>query len=88
MLEKGLRFSKFFIHIIALVITAAVAGVNLTTVYGWDQGSLHILDNKANNLLQFAAKLHEIVIVGSLTSIVVHRIRKRLVSSRGLPFGL
>ena len=87
-LEKGLRISKFLIHIIALVATAAVVGVNFATVYGWDQGSLHISDNQANNFLQFAAKLHEIVIVGSLTAIVMHHIRKRLVSSKGLPFGL
>ncbi len=87
-LEKGVRFSKLFIHTIALVITASVVAVNFAAVYGWDQGTLHISDNQANNLLQFAAKLHEIFIVGSLTSMVMHRIRIRLVSSRGLPFGL
>lgn len=92
-LEKGLHFSKFVFHILALATTAAVVGVNIATVYGWDQGSLHIKgihisDNQVNSLLQFAAKLHEILIVGSLTSIVMYRIRKRLVSKRGLPFGL
>lgn len=87
-LEKGPRFSKYWIHIIALSTTAAVVGVNFATVYGWDQGSLGIPDNQVNNLLQFAAKIHEILIVGSLTSIVMHHIRKRLFSSRGLSFGL
>ena len=33
-LEKGLHFSKLTIHIIALVTTAAVVGVNFATVYG------------------------------------------------------
>ncbi len=87
-LEKGLHFSKFTIHIMALATTAAVVGVNFITVYGWDQGTLRISDNQVNNLLQFAAKLHELFIVGSLTSMVMHRIRKRLCSSKGLPFGL
>lgn len=92
-LEKGLHFSKFVFHILALATTAAVVGVNFATVYGWDEGSLHfksiaISDNQVNNLLQFAAKLHEILIVGSLTSIVMYQIRKRLISKRGLPFGL
>ncbi|KAI4149592.1 MAG: hypothetical protein L6R39_002463 [Caloplaca ligustica] len=87
-LQRGLSFSKFFIHILALLTTAAVVGVNFATVYGWDQGTLLISDNQAKNLLQFAAKLHEIIIIGSVTSIVMHRIRKRLISSKGLPFGL
>lgn len=87
-LGKGLRFSKFFIHIIALAITAVVVGVNLATVYGWDRDILRIPDYQVMNLLQFAAKLHEIFIVGSLTSIAMHHIRERLVGSRGLSLGL
>ncbi|KAI4226727.1 MAG: hypothetical protein L6R40_008262 [Gallowayella cf. fulva] len=87
-LNRGLSFSAFFIHILALLTTAAVVGLNLATVYGWDQGTLRISDNQATNLLQFAAKLHEIVIVGSLTSMVMHCIRKRLISRKGLPLGL
>ena len=87
-LKKGLHVSKLTIHIIALVATAAVVVVNFVTVYGWDQGTLRISDSQVNNLLQFAAKLHELLIVGSLTSMVMHRIRKRLCSSKGLPFGL
>ena len=87
-LEKGLHFSNFTIHIMALMTTTAVVGVNFVTVYGWDQGSLRIPDSQVNNLLQFAAKLHELFIVGSLTSMVMHRIRKRLCSSKGLPLGL
>ena len=87
-LEKGLHLSKFTIHIAALATTAGVVAVNFATVYGWDQGTLRISDNQVNNLLQFTAKLHELLIVGSLTSMVMHRIRKRLCSCRGLPLGL
>ncbi|KAL8688125.1 MAG: hypothetical protein Q9224_004967 [Gallowayella concinna] len=87
-LERGLNCSQFFIHILALLITAAVVGVNFATVYAWDEGTLPISDNQATNLLQFVAKLHEIIIVGSLTSMVLHLLRKRLISSSGLPFGL
>ncbi|MCJ1470149.1 hypothetical protein MMC07_008794 [Pseudocyphellaria aurata] len=87
-LEKSLPFSQFFFHFIALFTTAALVGVNISGVYGWDQGSLRIPDNQVKNLLQFAAKLHEIFIVVSLTAIVMHHVRRRLVSSRGLSFGL
>lgn len=87
-LKKGLRFLKLWIHIVALSTTAAVVGVNFATVSGWHQGSLSIPDNQVNNLLQFAAEIHEILIVGSLTSIVMHHIRKRLFSCRGLSFRL
>lgn len=85
-LKKGLGLSM--IHFIALAITAVLVRMNFATVYCWDQGSLPISDNQAADLLQFVAKLHEIVIVGSLTSIVMHHTRKRLVSSRGVSFGL
>ena len=39
------------------------------------------------NALQFAAKFHEICIVGSLTAMVMHIVRRRLVG-KGIPFGL
>lgn len=87
-LGKSLPFSQFFFHFIALFTTAALVGVNISGVYGWDQGSLKIPDNQVKNLLQFAAKLHEIFIVVSLTAIVMHHVRRRLFSSRGLSFGL
>ncbi|MCJ1426967.1 hypothetical protein MMC29_004870 [Sticta canariensis] len=87
-LGRRLRSSKFFIHMIALATTSVVVGVNFANVYGWDQDSLHLPDNQVRNLLQFAAKLHEILIVGSLTSIIMHHIRERLVRSRGLSLGL
>lgn len=87
-LKRRLSFSQFFVHIIALMTTAAVVGVNFGSVYGWDQGSLRLPDSQVNNLLQFAAKLHEILIITSLSIIVMHRIRKRLVGSKGLPIGL
>lgn len=81
-------FSKFLVHFTAFATSVAVVGVNFGTVYGWDQETRFLPDSQVVNLLQFAAKLHEILIVVSLTAIVMHHIRKRLVSSKGISFGL
>ena len=88
-LENGWSLGKYRIHLIALAATGIVVGFNLTNRHAWDQGRLpKFTDDEATNALQFVAKLHEIIIVASLSSMLLHHIRRRLVGPKGIPFGL
>ena len=91
-LQKGFwgwSFGKYLIHIMALIATWVVISFNLSNRHAWDQGRLpNLTDNEATNALQFVAKLHEIVILGSLSSILLHHIRRMLLGSKGIPLGL
>lgn len=51
-------------------------------------GKLPLGLNEVLNTLQFAAKVHELLMIGSLSAIVLHFVRKFLVGVKGLPFGL
>ena len=88
-LQRGWSLGKYRIHIVALIATGIVVGFNLSNRYAWDQGRLHkFTDDEAINALQFVAKLHEVIIVGSLSSILLHHIRRRLFGPKGVPLGL
>ena len=93
-LSKRILPSKFLIHFVALAATGAVLQLSFRHVYWFDSGNwagkwyfLMLGQDEIMNALQFAAKLHEIFIVGSLTAIVMHIVRRRLLG-RGIPFGL
>ena len=87
-LKKRLSFRKLSVHFFAIATTIAAVGVNFGNIFSWDEGSLYVGDNQVYNLLQFAAKLHELLIIGSVTSMIMHWIRRRLHGNKGLPFGL
>lgn len=88
-LQRGWSLGKYRIHIVALIATGIVVGFNFSNRHAWDQGRLRKLtDDEAINALQFVAKLHEIIIVGSLSSILLHHIRRRLFGPKGIPLGL
>jgi hypothetical protein len=44
--------------------------------------------NELLNLLQFVAKIHQILFVGSIAAIVMYRMPVRLLGNDGLPLGL
>ncbi|KAJ5610526.1 hypothetical protein N7510_007245 [Penicillium lagena] len=78
-------------HIIALGMTAAVIQLSLRQCYFGDVDDTKfgvMSTNEALNAMQFAAKLHELFMVASLTAIVFHFSRSLLLGSRGLPLGL
>lgn len=76
------------VHLLPICINFTLLGLYIRNVY-WTppQPSTNIL-----NALQFGAKLHEALMVASLTEIVLYHIRHRLLApdspSRGLPLGL
>jgi hypothetical protein len=88
---------SFALHLIPSIITVAIVQLSIFNVYWFDNDSesdmipwskVKISLNELLNLLQFVAKLHEILLVGSLAAMVMHRVRVRLLGKHGLPFGM
>lgn len=87
---------RLLIHVISLALTLAVVQLSFRGVYWFDIGSspsnllalFNIDQNEILNGLQFAAKIHEILIACSLSAIALHFTRFRLIGKHGLPLGL
>ncbi|OTB15029.1 hypothetical protein K445DRAFT_367224 [Daldinia sp. EC12] len=78
-----LALSALF-HFPAIVVTLLFVGLYAGgALWPWPDPSNNVL-----NAIQFAAKVHEGLIVGSLTQIVFHRLRYELLGEHGVPFGL
>lgn len=83
--HKGLVLFRQWIHIAAILVTAGLAVLNFLNIYLMDadlQDAIAIL-----NAFQFAAKLHEVLIVGSLMLLMMDTVRSRLLTSTGVPLG-
>ncbi len=81
-------FSAGKIHFIPVATTIVLMGFNLTGYYiGSELTGPTGYDDQKFILLQFAAKLHELAIVASLTAILFSLIRHELTTAGGLPFG-
>jgi hypothetical protein len=89
-------------HVIPAILTVAIVLLSVFQVYwfdmdasadaseniSWKHRGIGISWNELQNLLQFVAKIHEILLCGSLGAMVLHRVRVRLLSKHGLPFGM
>ena len=90
-LKPGLPFMSFAVHIVASVFTLVVLCLSFANIYAFDEGTSSSGSSTANDFLhalQFAVKLHEIIVLASLTSIVMYFLLKRLVDGDGIPLGL
>lgn len=82
------------IHAISIAVTLTVVQFSLRGHYWMDMQApekriaLSLTQGGALNLLQFAAKLHELLTIASLSAMVIHVMRALLVGQKGLPFGL
>ncbi|KAF2973081.1 hypothetical protein GQX73_g655 [Xylaria multiplex] len=93
---KCLAFlSHFLLHLIPLAATATAVQLSLRQVYWADDAMwdskwylLNLSQQATMDFLQFAAKLHEILIVASLSAIILHFLRRKLVGKNGLPLGI
>ncbi len=81
-------------HTIALGLTLGICQLSWRSVYWADYDHwqpkwflLNLDQNGSSNLLQFAAKIHEIFVIASLSLMVVHVVRRMLIG-RGVPLGL
>ena len=72
-------------HLVPLSATIAILCLNIYNLYFQDLGR----PNQSTILqaFQYAAKAHELLMVASLASIVLHRIQYNLSISKGVPFG-
>ena len=95
-IKRGLRnnWTKLAPHVLAICVTAAVCQLSFRNVYWMDLQSpekhiaLGLTQGGALNFLQLAAKLHELLILASITSLVLHVIQSHLTGPSGLPFGM
>ncbi|KAF2445225.1 hypothetical protein P171DRAFT_291797 [Karstenula rhodostoma CBS 690.94] len=98
-LERSIRplLISFLWHILPTLATIALVSLSAGEVFWFDNDSstdkvpirgINISLNELLNLLQFVAKIHEILLVGSLAAMVMHRVRVRLLGNDGLPLGL
>lgn len=81
-------------HLIAVAATWGVISLSYRGVYWMDLVpptklvAPLLTQSGALNALQFAAKVHELFILASLTTIVMYAMRTQLLEQAGLPFGL
>jgi hypothetical protein len=98
-LERSIRplLFSFLWHILPTLATIAIVSLSFSEVYWFDSDSstdkvpirgTNISLNELLNLLQFVAKIHEILLVGSIGAMVMHRVRVRLLGNDGLPLGM
>ncbi|KAI0864292.1 hypothetical protein F4860DRAFT_465768 [Xylaria cubensis] len=84
-LRKQLSWLHPLVHLLPVIATAGVVQLSFRGIY-WADDSRYYKDWQT--ILQFPAKLHEILIVGSLSAIILHICRRMLLSSTGIPLGL
>ncbi|KAF7515154.1 hypothetical protein G7054_g14731 [Neopestalotiopsis clavispora] len=93
-LHCGPELISYSIHFSALCFTGVVLQLSFRGAYwadedNWERNrwSLGLSQPVMAGLLQFAAKLHEIFILVSISTVVIDIIRRRLLMSLGIPFG-
>ena len=84
--DRSTAIARSLLHITPIGVSLGVLQLSFRTVYWGDVGN-STTQNAALSMLQFAAKIHEIFIIASLSEIVLHRIQYEL-NGEGIPFGL
>lgn len=95
-IKRGLRdnWTKLAPHILAICVTTAVCQLSFRNIYWMDLQPpdrpivLGLTQGGALNLLQLAAKLHEMLILASITSLLIHVMQSYLTGPSGLPFAM
>lgn len=83
--NRGFVVLRYGIHIVAILSTIAISCINYMNVFWAGEETTNI--NAQIGLFQFVARLHESLLVTSLTTIVFDRVRQGLLSSNGIPIG-
>jgi hypothetical protein len=83
--KRDVLLQCFLLHFPSIVITIGVLSLTFSSIF-WQAPNPDF--NSILSALQFAAKVHESLIILSLSAIVLHRIRFDLMGERGVPLGL
>jgi hypothetical protein len=88
-LKRTFPLLEFSVHAVALAIIAGLIAINVHE-YLWK--GLELKKQNIRNMqlkaFQFGAKVHEVLMVASLSFVVFYYMRKLLVGRDGIPFGL
>ncbi|GAP89756.1 putative short-chain dehydrogenase [Rosellinia necatrix] len=84
-LTKRFSWLHPIVHLLPVGVTVGILQLSFREIY-WDDDTRY--DTRWQAVLQFPAKLHEILVVGSLSAMVLHIFRRMLVGSHGIPLGL
>ncbi|TGO30169.1 hypothetical protein BPAE_0007g00460 [Botrytis paeoniae] len=85
--RRTILLLDLLLHLGPIAITGALVYLNVKSVY-WSDVDNGKWQNNFLNALQFAAKIHEIWIIISITAITSHFVVFFLACGSGLPFGL
>lgn len=83
--HSGWTLCRHWIHIAAVAVTVGLAAINILNIYLMDADTAD--SGTILNAFQFAAKLHEVLVVAFLMLAMMDTVRSRLMTSRGVPFG-
>lgn len=87
--SRPLAIARCSIHVLPICVSITILVLNLGNSYLGRGLPGSIIDPSINiALLQVAAKIQELLIVASVTTIVMHVLRSELVHGEGLPLGL
>jgi hypothetical protein len=95
-IKRGLRgnWTKLVPHILAVSVSLAVCQLSFRDAYWMDLRppnvpvAFGLTQEGALNFLQLAAKLHELLILASISALVLHAVQTHLTGRSGLPLGM
>lgn len=83
--HRGRILLRYWIHLLAILATGALAALNFLDVYLMDSDDPNAIAKVG--AFQFVAKLHEAIMLGSLSLAMIDFTRNALLSASGIPLG-
>jgi hypothetical protein len=83
--HRGVVLLRYWIHVLAILATGAAATLNFLNVFLMDSDDENAIAKIA--AFQFVAKLHEAIMLGSVSLAMIDYIRQGLLSADGMPLG-
>lgn len=83
--HAGILLLRYWIHLVAICSTAAIALLNILEIFLTDDKDRDIVAKL--NAFQFVARLHEAMLLGSLILIMMDTVRSKLLSNEGVSLG-
>jgi hypothetical protein len=87
-IKRRISYGEFSVHCISLIAIAVLLWANLTKQFWAEYDPSSTTTRNGLRGWQFAAKLHELFMLSSLSFLVFYYMRRLLLGSSGVPFGL